>query len=38
LAVVRANDGNTPLDEGTQVGLDWNDALLRVLNAGEVAA
>ncbi|MFK0345410.1 ABC transporter ATP-binding protein [Pseudomonas asiatica] len=38
LAVVRANDGNTPLDEGTQVDLDWNDALLRVLNAGEVAA
>jgi putative spermidine/putrescine transport system ATP-binding protein len=38
LAVVRANDGSAPLDEGTPVGLDWNDALLRVLNTAEVAA
>ncbi|MFP3336121.1 Fe3+/spermidine/putrescine ABC transporter ATP-binding protein, partial [Pseudomonas sp. SIMBA_064] len=36
--VVRANDGSAPLDEGAPVGLDWNDALLRVLNTAEVAA
>ncbi|GAB7530195.1 ABC transporter ATP-binding protein [Pseudomonas sp. 3A(2025)] len=38
ISVVRANDGSTPLDEGHAVSLSWADELLRVLDAGEVAA
>jgi len=36
LTVVRRNDGDAPLEEGTAVGLDWPAELLRVLDADEV--
>ena len=36
VTVVRRNDGQAPLDEGTAVGLDWQSELLRVLDADEV--
>ncbi|PVZ19870.1 MULTISPECIES: ABC transporter ATP-binding protein [unclassified Pseudomonas] len=38
LTVVQRNDGQPPHDEGTALGLNWDDALLRVLEPGEVAA
>lgn len=36
LTVVRRNDGDAPLEEGTAVGMDWPAGLLRVLDADEV--
>jgi putative spermidine/putrescine transport system ATP-binding protein len=36
LTVVRRNDGDAPLSEGTAVGLNWPSELLRVLTADEV--
>jgi putative spermidine/putrescine transport system ATP-binding protein len=38
ISVVRRNDGSTPLNEGTAVGLDWDATLLRVLSVDEVSA
>ncbi|TPG78412.1 ABC transporter ATP-binding protein [Pseudomonas arsenicoxydans] len=38
ISVVRRNDGSTPLNEGTAVGLDWDAKLLRVLTVDEVSA
>ncbi|KTS77432.1 spermidine/putrescine ABC transporter ATPase [Pseudomonas oryzihabitans] len=38
LSVLRSNDGLPPLDEGQDVGLHWDDALLRRLEAAEAAA
>ena len=38
ITVVRRNDGSAPLEEGAEVGLDWPDALLRVLTQDEVSA
>jgi putative spermidine/putrescine transport system ATP-binding protein len=38
VTVVRRNDGQAPLEEGTPVGLDWPSELLRVLDADEVHA
>ena len=38
ITVVRRNDGSAPMAEGTDVGLDWHDGLLRVLAADEVSA
>ena len=38
VTVVRRNDGQAPLEEGTPVGLDWSSELLRVLDADEVHA
>ncbi|KTT28595.1 ABC transporter ATP-binding protein [Pseudomonas rhizoryzae] len=38
LSVLRSNDGQPPLDEGQDVGLHWDDALLRRLEAAEAAA
>jgi putative spermidine/putrescine transport system ATP-binding protein len=38
VTVVRRNDGSAPLPEGTEVGLDWSDELLRVLAQDEVSA
>lgn len=38
LTVVRRNDGGAPLEQGTSVGLDWPQALLRVLAADEALA
>lgn len=36
LTVVRRNDGEAPMEEGTAVGMDWQAGLLRVLDADEV--
>jgi len=36
VTVVRRNDGDAPLNEGTAVGLNWPSELLRVLTADEV--
>jgi putative spermidine/putrescine transport system ATP-binding protein len=36
LTVVRRNDGEAPMEEGTPVGMDWQAGLLRVLDADEV--
>lgn len=36
LTVVRRNDGDAPMEEGTPVGMDWQAELLRVLDADEV--
>ena len=36
LTVVRRNDGDAPMVEGTAVGMDWQADLLRVLDADEV--
>lgn len=36
LTVVRRNDGDAPLEEGTPVGMEWPAGLLRVLDADEV--
>lgn len=36
LTVVRRNDGDAPMEEGTAVGMDWQAGLLRVLDADEV--
>jgi putative spermidine/putrescine transport system ATP-binding protein len=36
LTVVRRNDGDSPMAEGTAVGMDWQADLLRVLAADEV--
>jgi putative spermidine/putrescine transport system ATP-binding protein len=36
LTVVRRNDGDPPMAEGTAVGLDWQADLLRLLDADEV--
>jgi putative spermidine/putrescine transport system ATP-binding protein len=36
LTVVRRNDGDAPMEEGTAVGMDWPASLLRVLDADEV--
>ncbi|MFK7701471.1 ABC transporter ATP-binding protein [Pseudomonas caspiana] len=36
LTVVRRNDGDAPMEEGTAVGMDWPAGLLRVLDADEV--
>jgi putative spermidine/putrescine transport system ATP-binding protein len=36
LTVVRRNDGDAPMPEGTAVGMDWQADLLRVLAADEV--
>ncbi|KTT38666.1 spermidine/putrescine ABC transporter ATPase [Pseudomonas oryzihabitans] len=38
VSVLRSNDGLPPLDEGQDVGLHWDDALLRRLEAAEAAA
>lgn len=38
ITVVRRNDGDAPMNEGTVVGLDWPSELLRVLSADEVSA
>ncbi|WP_341958314.1 ABC transporter ATP-binding protein [Pseudomonas sp. RC10] len=38
LTVVRRNNGDAPMNEGTAVGLDWPSELLRVLAADEVSA
>lgn len=38
VTVVRRNDGSAPLAEGTEVGLDWPDELLRALAQDEVSA
>ncbi|APQ11253.1 Fe3+/spermidine/putrescine ABC transporter ATP-binding protein [Pseudomonas oryzihabitans] len=38
LSVLRSNDGLPPLDEGQNVGLHWDDGLLRRLEAAEAAA
>ncbi|MDH0745627.1 ABC transporter ATP-binding protein [Pseudomonas sp. GD03842] len=37
ITVVRRNDGQAPLQEGTTVGLDWPATLLRIVNTDEVA-
>ncbi|MCV4264083.1 ABC transporter ATP-binding protein [Pseudomonas capsici] len=36
LTVVRRNDGQPPLPEGSAVGMDWQTELLRVLDTDEV--
>jgi putative spermidine/putrescine transport system ATP-binding protein len=36
MTVVRRNDGDAPMEEGTAVGMDWQAGLLRVLDADEV--
>ena len=36
ITVVRRNDGDAPMEEGTAVGMDWQAGLLRVLDADEV--
>jgi putative spermidine/putrescine transport system ATP-binding protein len=36
LTVVRRNDGDAPMEEGTAVGMDWQAGLLRVLDTDEV--
>ncbi len=36
LTVVRRNEGDAPMAEGTEVGMDWHADLLRVLAADEV--
>jgi putative spermidine/putrescine transport system ATP-binding protein len=38
VTVVRRNEGDAPMNEGTAVGLNWNADLLRVLTADEVRA
>ncbi|ALZ85509.1 Fe3+/spermidine/putrescine ABC transporter ATP-binding protein [Pseudomonas oryzihabitans] len=38
VSVLRSNDGQPPLDEGQNVGLHWDDRLLRRLEAAEAAA
>ncbi|KTT10110.1 spermidine/putrescine ABC transporter ATPase [Pseudomonas oryzihabitans] len=38
LSVLRSNNGQPPLDEGQDVGLHWDDGLLRRLEAAEAAA